>query len=135
MRGRLAFALAAAGTGWCILLIPKAFLFPSYSGLECQTAPGRASQCISKTATDFEMNGWRVVWLFAAVAVVSLLVLLALHRVCTTGSAAAAVAAWTGVALLFAFSWTTGLSIGILVVPAVLLLALSAAVTPRPLAT
>jgi hypothetical protein len=135
MRGRFAFALAAAATGWCILLIPKAFLLPSYSGLECRSAPGGASQCVSKTATDFEMNGWWVVFLFAAVALVSLLVLLALHRVCTTGSVAAAVGAWTGVVLLFVFSWMTGLSIGILVVPAVLLLAVSAAFTPRPSAT
>jgi hypothetical protein len=132
MRGRFAFALAATATGWCILLIPAAFLYPAYSGSECRTMLGEATQCVSRTATDFEMNGWRVIFLFAAVAAVSLLVLLALHRVCTTGSVAAAVGAWTGVALLFVFAWLTGLSIGILVLPAVLLLAVSAAFTPRP---
>ncbi len=132
MRGRVAFAFAAAGMGWSVLLIAGAFVFPAYSGQECRTTPSGAPQCVAQSATDFEMNGWRVVAMFAAVAIVSLLVLLALHRVCTTGSETAAGAAWVGIALLFGFSWLTGLSIGILVLPAAALLAASAVLTPRP---
>ena len=131
MRGGFAFALAIAATGWCFLLVVGAFVYPSYSGSGCQTTPGGPIRCVSQTATHFEMNGWRVVGLFGAVAIVSLLVLLALHRVSATGSGVAAAAAWTGIGLLLGFSWLTGLSIGALVLPAVLLLIVSAAVTPK----
>jgi hypothetical protein len=134
MRGRLAFALAAAATGWCLLLVVGAFVFPAYSGSECRTAPGGALECVSRTATDFEMNGWRVVAMFAAVALVSLLVLFALHWVCTTGSRVAATGAWVGIVALFGFSYLTGLSIGPTIVPVVLLLAASAVLTPKPTA-
>jgi hypothetical protein len=131
----LAFALAVVAAGWCILLIPSAFVLRAYSGQECRTTPAGALECVSETATSFEMNGWWIVYLLAGVAVVSLLIFFALRRVCTTGSLLAATTAWAGVALLFAFSWSTGLSIGVLILPAVLLLAVSAAVTPRPSAT
>jgi hypothetical protein len=132
MRGGFAFALALAATGWCFLLVVGAFVYPSYSGSACESKLGGPTHCVSQSATDFEMNGWRVVALYAAVAIVSLLVLLALHRVCMTGSGVATAAAWTGIGLLFGFSWLTGLSIGALVLPAVLLLIASAVVTPKP---
>jgi hypothetical protein len=132
MRGGFAFALALAATGWCFLLVVGAFVYPGYSGIECQTPLGGPTDCVTRTATDFEMNGWRVVGLFGAVAIVSLLVLLALHRVCATGSGVAVAAAWTGISLLLGFSWLTGLSIGPLILPAVVLLIASAVVTPKP---
>jgi hypothetical protein len=134
MRGRLAFALATTATGWCLLLILAAFVYPAYSGRECRVTPGSASDCVSKSATHFEVNGWWVVSLFAAVALVSSLVLLALNRVCASGSALASGAAWTGILLLLGFSILTGFSIGPLVLPAVVFLAVSAALTPRPIA-
>jgi hypothetical protein len=132
MRGRFAFALATAATAWCVFLIAAAFFFPAYSGRECRVTPGEPSHCVNKSATDFESNGQRVISLFAGVAIVSFLVLLALHRVCATGSDLATGAAWGGILLLFAFSYTAGLSIGVLVLPAVGLLALSAVLTPKP---
>jgi hypothetical protein len=132
MRGGFAFALAIAATGWCFLLVVGAFVYPSYSGSGCQSTPGGPMHCGSQTATYFGMNGWGVVGLFGAVAIVSLLVLLALHRVCVTGSGVAIAAAWTGIVLLLGFSWLTGLSIGVLILPAVLLLIASAVVTPKP---
>jgi hypothetical protein len=132
MRGGFAFALALAATGWCFLLVVGAFVYPSYSGIQCGSTLEGPTECVSRTATDFEMNGWRIVVFYGAVAVVSLLVLLALHRVCVTGSGIATAAGWTGIGLLFGFSWLTGLSIGPLILPAVLLLIVSAAMTPKP---
>jgi hypothetical protein len=132
MRGGLASALALAATGWSFLLVVRAFVYPSYSGIECGATLDGPRDCVSRTATEFEMIGWRIVVFYGAVAVVSFLVLLALHRACVTGSGIATAAAWTGIGLLFGFSWLTGLSIGPLILPAVLLLVVSATVTPKP---
>lgn len=133
IRGGLTQALAIAATGWCLLLVVGAFVYPAWSGVECGGALGGPSECVSRTATEFAMNGWPIVLLLVGVATVAFLVSLALYRVCTKGSRVATAAAWTGIALLFAFSWVTGLSIGVLVFPAVVLLAAAAVVTPRPM--
>ena len=134
MRGRFAFAFAAAATSWCLLLIVGVFVYPSYSGSVCRAGPDRSMNCVSRTATNFETNGWQLIALLGAVAFVSLVVSVALHRVCTTGSRGAVGLAWTGIGLLSVFSYLTVLSIGFVVVPAAVLLIVGAVLTPKPAA-
>jgi hypothetical protein len=74
-------------------------------------------------------NGWSAIELLAAVTLVATLVPWALHMRCSSGSeVASSVAACCIVALAFV-SLLTGFSIGVFVLPVVLLLVASAALT------
>jgi len=80
----------------------------------------------------FHENGWWVVELLAGVAVVALLAFWALHVVCSKGSDRAARLATGCVVALGVFSFVSGFSIGLFVVPVVMLLTGSVLLTPRP---
>ena len=132
-RGWLAFGLSAAAVAWSLLLIAGQFVIPAYSDATCEgSSPGGSSVCREGTATSFETNGWWVVVLFAAVTLVATLAAVALHLKCRRGERWAEPLAWGVVAVLFVFSLAGAASVGMFALPLVLLLALSAALTPSP---
>jgi hypothetical protein len=126
-RGRVAFGLGAAAVGWALLLVASAFFVPTYSGEKCQSGGG----CTSTSSTLFAENGWWVVELLLAVTVVAAVAFYALHVVCSKESETAATIAVSCTVLLAVFSFLTGFSIGLLVLPIPLLLAASRSVMPR----
>ena len=125
--GRRAFALTMAAVAWAGALIPAAFLAPLYHG-ESTSSNGRAA--LSTTSTLVAQNG---LWVILPVSLPLLLALLAwfgLHRRCSRASRLGAPLAWSAVGMLTAFSAVAALSVGPLMLPAVLLLAAAAASTP-----
>jgi hypothetical protein len=129
MTGRLAFLLSAAAAAWCALLVAGALTVPVYSSDDSGSSAGAGSD------TLVGVNGTGALVAAALPLLVALACGVLLHLRCSRGSAAAHVAAWVLVGLLGAFAVLALLSIGIFVVPAVALLAGSAALTPRPAAS
>ena len=126
-RGWLAYGLGAGAVAWALLLIVAAFFYPAYSGLEC----GTTGTCMRTSSTLFAKNGWWVVELLAAVALVTVLAFYALHVVCAKGSNTAAGVATGCIVALLLFSFVTGFSIGLFVFPVAVLLAASAWLIPE----
>jgi hypothetical protein len=125
--GRRAFVFTMAAVAWAGALIPAAFLAPFYRG-ESTSSDGRA--VLSATSTLVAQNG---LWVILPVSLPLLLALLAwfgLHRRCSRGSRLGAPLTWSAVGMLTAFSVVAALSVGPLMLPAVLLLAAAAASTP-----
>ena len=132
-RGRLAFGFATGAVLWSLALVAGAFVLPAYSGDGCQSTPGGSVSCGSlPSQTLFAVNGWWVVELLLAAALVTGLAFSALHRYCVTGRQRVMTAATVFIGLLAAFAFVSGFSIGLFVFPAVLLLIGSAALTPAP---
>ena len=132
-RGWLAFGLGSAALLWSFVLLLAAFVFPAYSGEGCQAPPNGATACGAlPSETLFAVNGWWVVELLVGVIAVTALAFWALHLYCARGAQRALGAAAFFIGLLAIFSFLTGFSIGLYVVPVVLLLIVSAAVTPEP---
>jgi hypothetical protein len=130
-RGWIAFGLGAGAVGWTLALVVAAFTVPSYSGESCQATPGAPPTCSSaRSQTLFAVNGWWVVELLFGVMLLAAVALWALHVRCSKRSAGATTAATCCIIALAAFSVVTGLSIGLFVLPVVILLAASAALTP-----
>jgi hypothetical protein len=112
-------------------LVVAAFTVPSYSGESCQVTPGAAPTCNSSLSqTLFAVNGWWVVELLIGVTLLAALALWALHLRCSKRGTGASTAATCCIVALAAFSVVTGFSIGLFVLPVVILLAASAALTP-----
>ena len=124
--GRLAFCLTVAAVGWSVALVPAAFLAPVYSGAETSTFGGTTST----TATLVGVNGLWVVAPVSVPLVVALLAWVGLRMRCSSGSRAGTLFAWGAVGVLALFAIVAGLSIGPYILPAVLLLAAGARVTP-----
>jgi hypothetical protein len=131
IRGWIAFGLGAGAVAWAGALVIGAFVLPAYSGESCQATPGAPPICTASSQTEFAVNGWSVVELLGGVAFVAAIAFFALHRVCAGQSDAAAKVATCCIVVLAAFSWVTGLSIGPLVLPVVILLTASAWLVPR----
>jgi hypothetical protein len=113
-------------------LVAAAFVVPAYSGETCRSLPGSDQTCgPAPSQTLFAVNGWWVVELLAAVALVTALAFYALHVVCAKGSDAAAGVATVCIVALLLFSFVTGFSIGLFVFPAAVLLAASAWLIPE----
>jgi multisubunit Na+/H+ antiporter MnhG subunit len=129
-RGWLAFGLGAGAVAWATALVVVAFTVPSYSGESCQVTPGGAPTCSSASQTLFAVNGWWVVELLVGVTLVAAIALWALHMRCSRPSTGATTAATCCIVGLFAFSVVSGFSIGLFVLPVVLLLTASARLTP-----
>jgi hypothetical protein len=121
--GFTAFALASAGVLWSAALVAAAFLAPLYS---TSAGPGD----VRGTATLVEENGLSVLVPVAFPLVVSLLVWGLLRLTCSVGSPVAARTALILIALLGVFTLVAA-SIGLLVLPVAILLALACAATPR----
>jgi hypothetical protein len=123
-RGWIAFGLAVGAVGWGLLLVPWALLSPAYHGLSCEAVPG--GTCTSTSATLVAVNGTGVLVWVALPALAAVLGWLLLHRACAERSRAAVNGAWLLVLVLLAFSFVTGFSIGLFVLPIPLLLGASA---------
>jgi hypothetical protein len=130
-RGWAAFGLGAGAVAWSLALVAAAFTVPAYSGEGCELVPGGAPSCGPlPSQTLFDVNGWWVVELLLAVAFLAAIALWALHVRCSRRSASATTAATCCIVGLAAFSFVTGFSIGLFVLPVVLLLTASARLTP-----
>ena len=132
-RGWLAFGLGGGAVLWSLGLLLTAFVAPAYSGEGCQSGPGGSTVCGSlPSETLYAVNGWWVVELLLAVALVTALAFWALHVYCVTGRPSVMRAAGICIGALGFFAFVSGFSIGLFVFPAVLLLVASAALTPAP---
>jgi hypothetical protein len=130
-RGWAAFCLGVWAVVWALALIVAAFAVPAYSGEGCEAVPGGVPSCGPlPSQTLFAVNGWWVVELLLAVALVTALALWALHVRCSRRSTGATTVATCCIVGLAAFSIMTGFSIGFFVLPVVLLLTGSAWLTP-----
>jgi hypothetical protein len=124
--GRWALGLTAAAFVWALALVAGAFFVPVYSVAE----GGSDTGVVSTTSTLVGENGLGVLLPVALPAAVVGLVWLALHRKCSRGSARSGRVAGGLIILLGTFCVLTGFSIGLFVLPTVLLLAGAATVTP-----
>jgi hypothetical protein len=131
VRGWAAFGFGAGAVAWALALVVAAFTVPAYSGEGCEAVPGAVPTCGPlPSQTLFAVNGWWVVELLLAVALVAAIALWALHMRCSRRSTGATTAATCCIVGLAAFSIVTGFSIGLFVLPVVLLLTASAWLTP-----
>jgi hypothetical protein len=126
-RGRWAFALTLLAFGWGIALLAAAFALPVYSS-SVSSAPSGVS--VASPATLVQVNGLGVLAPVGLPALIAAVIWFALHRKCSRGSRAGNYAAWALVWLLVAFCLVAIASIGAFVVPAAVLLAGAAALTP-----
>ncbi len=110
--GRRAFLLSALALLWSVGLLVAAVAVPTGG------------------STFVQDQGTGVLWALALPAILSLMVGIALWRKCSSGSRVGGYVAWVGVWLLCGFCVLAILSIGIFVLPVVLLLAFSASLTP-----
>jgi len=124
-RGRWAFGLTVAGFAWAFALIPAAFLAPVYSGQRAD-----ASGVVSTTSTLVGENGLSVLLIVALPTVLAALAGAGLHRRCSGERRAAGSLAWIAIGMLAAFCILGAWSIGLYVLPIVLLLAGAATLTP-----
>jgi len=125
-RGRLAFGLTVGAVAWGLALLAAAFFVPVYGG----SLISSTGVVKSTTSTLVEVNG---VWVVAPLVVPVVLASLGwfgLHRKCSRGARAGAYLAWGCVTALGTFSVVAAASIGLFIVPAVLLLAAAAKLTP-----
>jgi len=111
---------------WGLALLPAALLLPAYEG-----ATSSSTEVTTHTSASLvAMNG---PWVLAIVALPALLALVAwfgLHSRCASGSKYGGALAWTVIAALAVLSLLAAVSIGLYLLPAALLLAAAARVTP-----
>ena len=132
-RAWLAFGLGGGAVLWSLGLVLAAFVVPAYSGEGCRSGADGSTVCGAlHSDTLYAVNGWWVVELLLAVALVTALAFWALHVYCVKGSPKVIRAARICVGALALFAFVTGFSIGLFVFPAVVLLVVSAALTPAP---
>ena len=131
--GRRAFVLTVVAVGWAAALFPVAFFAPLYGGESVSRgASGSNSgvKVMSTTSTLVEQNGLWVVVLVSLPVLAAVLAWFGLHLRCSRGSGLGTLIAWATVGVLAAFSLVAAFSIGPLILPVVLLLAVAAACTP-----
>jgi len=124
-RGRWAFGLASAGVVWTVALVPGAFFFPAYSG-ESVTSTGTTTHT---TDTLVGVNGLWVVVPFALFLLLSIAAWVGLHATCATGSRWGRIVG-RGAAGLLAAAAVFSFSVGVIALPAALLVVVAAALTP-----
>lgn len=129
--GRLAFTLTTLGVAGALALLPLAFLAPVYSGESVSS--GGVTAATSDTLVG--INGLSVLVPLSVPLVLALAVWVGLHLRCSRGSVFGTALGWSCAAVLAVFSLVALFSIGVLVLPAALLLVVGAAVTPDGRAT
>jgi hypothetical protein len=125
-RGRWAFGLTVTGFCWALALVPASFLVPVYGG----SAAGDAGLVTHQSATLVGENGPWVLSIVALPAVLASIVWFGLHRRCTRSSVRGSALAWAGIVGLFLLSVVAAASVGPILLPAGLLLAAAASLTP-----
>src|SRR5215471_19055894 len=121
-KGWWAFGLASGGVFWTAMLIPGAFFFPAYSG-ESVTSTGSTTHT---TDTLIGVNGPWVVAPFALFLVLSVAAWLGLHATCATGSRWGRIVG-RGAAGVLAAAAVLSFSVGVIALPAALLVVVAAA--------
>lgn len=121
----LAVATATGSCIWSIALLPYAFFAPAYAG-----ESRFEGTTLHTTATLVGVNGTAIALVVAIPAVLTLVAWAGLHRRCARGSAAGTAVAYGAAIALLAFSVVAAASIGPLVLPAALLLAIAVRATP-----
>lgn len=124
-KGWLAFGLASLGVLWTAALVPGAFLFPAYSG-EASDSTGAT---VHTTDTLVGVNGVWVVGPYVLFLCLSGVAWLGLHASCRTGSRRGRTVGNVAAGLLAAAAMLT-FSLGFLALPAALLVAVAAVLTP-----
>lgn len=112
--GRRAFWLTVGAFCWGAALLLAALLVP-----------------VSGAQTLVEQNGAHVLILVAAPAGIAALVAISLRVRCSRGGSVSGYVAWALIAMLFAECLVGIASVGLYIVPAALLLARAATITPR----
>jgi hypothetical protein len=124
-KGYWAFGLATAGVLLTAALIPGAFFFPAYSGESSSSSGGT----VHTTDTLVGANGtWTVAW-FVPPVLLAVAAWLGLHRSCATGSRNGRLVGRIAAGLLAASAFLA-FSVGILALPAAVLVVVAAALTP-----
>jgi hypothetical protein len=125
-RGRWAFALTVTAFTWGLALVPAALLLPAYQGSTSSSSGVTAHT----SATLVAENGPWVLGIVAIPALLALVTWFGLHRRCASASKHGGALAWTAIALLAVLSLLAAASIGPYLLPAALLLAAAARLTP-----
>jgi hypothetical protein len=121
-RGRGALAVTALACAWLVFLVPAAAFVPTGS----EQTSGSAEVA---TTTLLQSDG---VWALVVVAIPALLGLatwLGLHRRCSGHARHTELLVWVPIGLLYVFSFVSGFSIGLFVLPAALALGFAGAIT------
>ncbi|MEA2210440.1 MAG: hypothetical protein QOF83_388 [Solirubrobacteraceae bacterium] len=125
-RGRWAFWLTIAGLAWSAALVAGAFMLLAYGSSGTSSTGAHWSGSVTLVA----VNGAGVLAPVGIPLLISTVVWFALHRKCSRGGPIAGYVAWTLVAVLALGCLVAAASIGLLIVPVVLLLGRAAALTP-----
>ena len=125
-RDRQAFWLTIAASAWSGALLAGAFVLPVY-GSSGTSSTGAAW---SGSSMLVAVNGLGVLVPIGIPLLISAFVWFALHRKCSREGSIAGYLAWTLVTVLAVGCLVAAASIGLLVVPVVLLLGRAAAITP-----
>jgi hypothetical protein len=135
-RGAWAFGLTVAGFGWSLALVGAAFVVPVYSGGGSSATSNGTTTTVhtftSSSSTLVEENGLRVLIPLAIPVALAALVWFALHRRCSRSSRWSGSVAWAAITPLAVFAALTSMSVGMFVLPTVVLLAVAAWLTPAP---
>lgn len=126
-KGTLSFAVTSVSVGAASALVPLALVAPVYRG-------GPASEggvSSTTTATLVGVNGYRVLVPVCVPLVLALAGWAGLHLRCSRGSRIGTSLGRSAAGLLAVFAVLASASIGILVLPAALLLMLGEALTPE----
>jgi hypothetical protein len=127
-RWRLAVRLTFAALVWSIGLIVAALLVPAYSG---QTVTDSRGVTLT-TATLVQVHGAKALIIAAIPGVVSIVVGFALSRRRATGARWTGIVAWSMIAVLAVVALLGILSVGVFMLPVVILLAISTRLVPVP---
>lgn len=123
--GWWAFGLTTGAVLWGLCLIIAAFVVPAYSGSESDSA-GRV---LSTSATLIQVNGLGALAPVSIPFAVAAVVWLVLRHRCSHGSRAGI--AWALTGLLLAYAVVAAASIGLFILPIVVLLAIAVRLTPN----
>jgi hypothetical protein len=108
------------------MLVGTAFWLPVYGSSSVSSSGAQSSSSLTLVA----VNGLGVLVPVGVPLVIAALVWAALHRKCSRGGRVGGYVAWACISILGAFCFVALFSIGIFVVPVVVLLACAASRTP-----
>jgi hypothetical protein len=130
-KGLWAFGLTSAAALWCAAMIPVAGLGPAYVSETHVDDSERGVYSYTSTSSLVEENGTAILGILAVPLVFVLVSWFALHRKCSRGSSWSDPVAWSAIIGLGLLAMIASASVGGFFLPAVALLCVAAAITPR----
>jgi hypothetical protein len=130
-QGLWAFGLTAAASLWCAAMIPLVSLTPAYVEETHVDDSERGSYSYTSTSSLLEEYGDGILIVLAVPLVFALVAWFALHRRCSRGSGWGAPVAVAATVTLGGLAMIASATVGGFFLPAVALLAIAAALTPR----